>query len=116
MVSVEVKAEKREAEYSLSCIKRLAAEGSVSYASSRVQRHIENLDYSPSDVHECLSKLTPEHYQKSILYENRPSWLDVYHIRYAASGSYEEDLYIKLKLNRDCIIVELHSFHPEGWL
>lgn len=116
MVNEEVKAEKQKAEYSLSCIKRLAAEGSVSYASARVLRHIENLDYSPSDVHECLSQLTPEHYQKSILYKNRPSWLDVYLIHYAVSDSYEDDLYIKLKLNRDCIIIELHSFHPEGWL
>ena len=113
-IMVSDKEERRgKKEYSLDRIKELAEWGNVMYLSSRVTRHVENLGYSPDDVHKCLSCLEEENYDKSIRYDGGP-WLDIYLISYTGSTGHTENLYIKLKLNRDCIVIQLASFHPEG--
>lgn len=107
---------RKKAEYSLTCIQQLASQGEVIYGSRRVQRHIENLGYSPEDVHACLGKLTSDHYRGSVRYESDPFWHDEYLITFEAKNNQPDELYIKLKLNRDCVLVILASFHPEGWI
>lgn len=100
-------------EYSLDRIRELAERGAVMYMSSRVTKYVENLDYSPDDVHMCLSCLQDENYRGTVRYNGR-SWLDEYLISYIGPTGHTDDLYIKLKLDRDCVVIQLASFHPEG--
>ena len=103
-------------EYSLQRIKELASKGKVHYGSKDVQRDITNLSYALSDVCDCLNSLEPDHYVESILYENVPSWLDVYLCSWQKEGGSVDPLYIKLKLDKNCITIVLASFHREGSL
>lgn len=105
---------RNDREYSLDRIRELAKSGCVRYLSTRVQQDIENLEFSPNDVHQCLERLEDRHYQKSIKYVDRKHWLDIYHITCQGQTDNQDNLYIKLKLNRDCIWIELASFHKEG--
>ncbi len=102
-------------EYSLDRIRTLAKQGAVAFMSSRVTRHVENYGYTPDDVNDCLASLKIDNYHESICYQGK-TWLDVYLVSYTGSSGNTDDLYIKLKLNRDCILVLLASFHPEGAL
>jgi hypothetical protein len=107
--------EKRDRpESSLERIHELAAQQEVAYGSTRVQRHIDNLGYSLEAVCECLRCLTPGHFQHSVRYSANGPWQDVYLITYRSPSNHDDDLYIKLKLTRDCICVVLCSFHSEG--
>lgn len=108
---------KNSAEYSLEQIRSLAQRGMVRYGSRTVMRDVENLSYAPEDVHQCLQTLNQCHFQQSLRYAPGGPWLDVYHITYnvptgenAPTGDVD-DLYIKLKLDRDCVVVILASFH-----
>ena len=103
-------------EFSLNCIRELAAAGKVDYWSRDVSKDIENLSYSPDDVHACLASLTEDHYRESVNYGDRKGWLDVYHITYQSPTGHQDEMYIKLKLNRDCVTILLMSFHREGSL
>lgn len=113
-IMVSDKEERRDKkEYSLGRIKELAEWGNVMYLSSRVTKHVENLGYSPDEVHKCLSCLKEENYRGTVRYDGKP-WLDEYLISYTGPAGQTDDLYIKLKLNRDCVVIQLASFHPEG--
>lgn len=109
--------EKRDKpEWSLTRIHDLAAQKAISYGGSRVQRHIVDWDYSMESVCECLSSLEAEHFQHAVRYSETESWLDVYLIDYRSPTGRIDRLYVKLKLNRDCVLIILCSFHPEGAL
>ncbi len=104
-------------EYSLDAIHRLAAKGNVSYGSKDVQKDIDDLQYSLNDVCKCLESLSTDDYDKSINYGDHKGWLDVYLCKWTStqkSPAETKKLYIKLKLNKDCILIVLASFHPEG--
>lgn len=107
---------RNQPEYSLQRVRELARTGSVDYGSRRVVRHVENLGYAPEDVCRCLAGLEAGHYRESIRYRENGPWLDVYLITCTGPAGHADSLYIKLKLNRDCIVVVLESFHPEGWI
>ncbi len=62
---------KNAKEYSLNRIRELAAAGKVEYGSSTVFKDTENLSYSPSDVCQCLEKLTDQHYRGSVHYGDK---------------------------------------------
>jgi len=98
-------------EYSLEHIRSLAQRGMVRYGSRSVTRDVENLSYAPEDVHKCLQTLNACHFQHSLRYAPGSAWLDVYHLTYNAPTGDVDDLYIKLKLDRDCVVVILASFH-----
>jgi hypothetical protein len=100
-------------EYSIQRIRELAASGHVRYMSTTVERDVQNLEYIPDDVHECLARLDKSHYYNSIRYAGRKYWLDVYHITCQGQTAFQDNLYIKLKLDRDCIWIDLASFHRE---
>jgi len=113
---VSSKEERRDKkEYSLDRIRELSERGDVMYLSSRVTRDVENLNYSPDDVHQCLSCLEEENYRGTVRYDSKP-WLDEYLISYTGPTGHTDNLYIKLKLNCDCVVIQLASFHPEGAL
>lgn len=109
-------AEKRNApEYSLEGVYRAAAIGQVYYTSTRVQRHVDDLCLTDGEVWELLSQLRPEHFDCSIRYEQFRKWHDVYLLPHPVPANPSERLYIKFRLDRDCVWIELCSFHPEGW-
>lgn len=99
--------------YSIQRIRELAASGHVRYMSTRVEQDIENLEFNPDDVHQCVANIEESHFQNSIRYAGRNYWLDVYHITCQGRTAYQDELYIKLKLNRNCVWIELASFHRE---
>jgi motility quorum-sensing regulator/GCU-specific mRNA interferase toxin len=98
-------------EYSLERVRTLAKDGSVYFGSRKVQRDIANLSYAPEDVHKCLQTLNECHFHRAERYAARGPWFDVYLISYAGPSGAIDDLYVKLKLDRDCIVVILASFH-----
>lgn len=103
-------------EYSLSRVCELAKAQKVTYANSRrATKDIEDrLNFSFEDVCERIALLTEEHYQESLDYGDWKGWLDVYLIPLDSYLGNTENLYIKLKLDRDCCEVIVISFHPEG--
>jgi hypothetical protein len=101
---------------SLTRIRELAAQQAVHYGSSRVQKHTDNLSYSFEAVCECLTHLTPELFDHAERHVADAPWLDVYLVSYRGPTGGEDELYIKLKLDRDCVCVILCSFHLEGAL
>lgn len=112
MVSREEK--RTTPEYSLARVRELAEKGMVSYASSRVEHNVFELGYSPEDVHDCLASLESVHFKESILYPSRSFWMDVYlrpFVSISAPRGQIDDLYVKFSLNRDLIVIHLHSFH-----
>lgn len=98
-------------EYSLARVHELAAVGKVSYAGRNVERDVENLGYPPEYVAQCLQTLNKCHFQECIRYGNGVPWMDVYKVRYPSPKGHLDDLYIKLKLDRDCVLISLNSFH-----
>ncbi len=99
----------------LSRIIELAAQQAVTYGTSRVQNHIDALGYSFETVCECLTQLKSHHFKHAVQYGGSP-WLDVYLMSYDGPGNQCDPLYIKLKLDRDCVCIVLCSFHREGAL
>lgn len=103
-------------EYSLTRIRELAAEGCVRYLGRRVQRDVENLSYAPEDVHKCLQTLNNCHFHHAERYPPARPWFDVYLVPFTGPAGVLDELYVKLKLDRDCIYVELASFHRERYV
>lgn len=100
--------------YSLEEVRRLAGLGKVQYATAKVEWNAEDLEYSQDEVCRCLCSLTPEDFHESILYPDAPKWLDVYLIEYRGPRDVSDRLYIKLRIGRNAIAVNLFSFHLEG--
>jgi hypothetical protein len=99
------------AEYSLNRVIELAQSQSIRYASTKVQNDIANLEYGVDDVCECLSSLTDKHFINAEKYPESPRWMDVYLIKWRLSGNDYDELYIKLSLDHNCLVIELRSFH-----
>ena len=72
------------------------------------------LSMPPEDVWTCLQALDKCHFRHAERYNNDGPWLDVYHIPFQGPAGIDE-LYVKFKLNRDCIVVILHSFHRKRY-
>lgn len=104
---------RRSPEYALTRIRDLARQRAVRYGGSSVQRDVENLGYSPDDVCNCLQLLNDCHFRGAVRYEPGGVWLDEYNISYPGPEGVIDELYVKLKLNRDCIVVILASFHRD---
>lgn len=100
-------------EYSLDRIRTLAAAGRVRYVSRRVTRDVENLGYAPDDVHHCLQTLGTHHFRHAERYAETGPWLDVYHLEYRGPSGTSDPLYVKIRLDHDCVVILLHSFHRD---
>ena len=116
MVSTERKERRNEAEYSLDGIRRLAGFKQIELRGRRLRRHLGELGYELDDLCDCLVSLQKHHFSHSERYHNYRRWHDVYKMRHAGKDGVSHDMYIQLRLDRDCIVIELCSFHPEGWL
>lgn len=99
--------------YSLDHVRRLATEGHVRYAGTRVTLDVENLGLVLDDVCDCLSTLTDEHFCHAERYAATGPWHDVYQRSWSKDPGPADDLYIKFRLGRHCLIVDLCSFHRE---
>jgi hypothetical protein len=106
---------KSSPEYSLTRVKELARSESVQLT-QRSTRDSQDLGYSFEQVCECLAELERADFEHSVRYEGTTVWLDVYKMRNRTSTSRLDDLYIKIRLNRDCITVTVCSFHTELYL
>jgi hypothetical protein len=122
MVTIdERQTERREAcTCSLETIRKLVSQEQVIYGSIKVERDISDLAYSLQDVCRCLQTLEEHEFSHAERYGYGPKevWLDVYFTTMIFTDErgreFEDELYIKLKLNADCIAVVLMSFHPEN--
>ena len=105
--------EKRKTrEYSLDAIHRLARRRCV-FVTNKPLRDSQNLGHTMDSVCECLLGLEPRHYHESINYHNKQIWFDIYKLRWPAptKNNQFDDLYIKLRLDRDISYITLTSFH-----
>jgi hypothetical protein len=116
MVTSGVKDTKGEPEYSLDGVRRLAGFQQVHFMYRRVQKHLDNLGFGIDDVCARLGALELSNFHRSECYDNDARWHDVYFLPHPVSTNPNERLYIKFRVSRDCVWIELCSFHPEGWL
>ncbi|WP_111747854.1 type II toxin-antitoxin system MqsR family toxin [Salinisphaera orenii] len=100
--------------YSLDEVQRLAARGRVNFATRKVDCDVQDLDYTLDEVCRCLTALNPGHFKESILYPDTAKWVDVYRINHDGPSQDSDRLYIKLRIGRNAISVQLFSFHLEG--
>ena len=98
-------------EYCLDRIRDLASSGQVAYGARRVEIDCENLGYGPEEVCECIASLEAGDFVGAVSYRNRPFWMDEHQIRWRSAAGTADQLYLKLHLNRNMIIVTLDSFH-----
>lgn len=99
--------------YLLDQIRTLAATGCVRYAGTRVTLDVDNLGFGLDEVCACLSSLAEDHFCHSERYQPGGRWHDVYRRAWSARAGVVDDLYIKLRLGRNCLIVDVCSFHRE---
>jgi len=104
-------------QYALDSVRELAAAGAVMYGFSKVESNVASLGYDLNDVCTCLGLLESKHYQKSVRYNKRGPWLDVYliQVKFKGAAEFNDDLYIKLTIDMQRMIVVLASFHPERY-
>lgn len=107
---------KDQPEYSLDGLKRLARFGQVQFMSSRITRHLSNLGLGIDDVCVRLCELQATDFHRSERYGDDARWHDVYLLPHPVASNPRERLYIKFRVSRDCVWIELCSFHPEGWI
>lgn len=99
-------------DYSLDAIHRAAAAGNVAYMGRHLQRNFEDYGYTPDDVCTCLAALQRADFSHSERYDDFRKWHDVYKPEFRSPRGGTEGLYVKLRLDRDCALIELCSFHP----
>lgn len=95
-------------------MKQIAAAGGVVLFGKKIRVDVAQLGYSHEDQCGCIAKLQATEFRESIKYPDCKDWLDVYLTRYLCAAGVENDLYVKLMLTKDCLLVTLHSLHtPE---
>lgn len=102
--------------YSLETVRQWAEEGRVDYASPDVFKDTDNFGYDLDRVCDCLTRLAATDYHKSVLYPGQKRWMDVYLTKHVYSETRADELYIKLQLSMQRLVITLCSFHPEGAL
>jgi hypothetical protein len=115
MVNPGVGETRNECEYSLEGVRRLAGFQQVRFMSRRIQRHVDALGFGLEEVCVRLSSLCEANFHHSERYADDQRWHDVYLLPHPAAANLNERIYIKFRLDRDCVWIELCSFHPEGW-
>jgi len=99
--------------YALDAVKAIAKRHDIEYRGRIVQRDINNLGYELVDVARCLTQLSESDFSKSIRYERRPTD-DIYICAFTKAGNEEakpDDLYVKLCLIDNCLVVDFATFH-----
>lgn len=111
MVDRPVPERRHDAEYSLEQVHRLASFGQVDLRGIKIRQDLVDLGYELDDLCQCLAELERHHFRHSERYENFTRWHDVYKKRHTGPDGQTRNLYIKLRLSRDCITIEMCSFH-----
>ncbi|MDZ7788918.1 MAG: type II toxin-antitoxin system MqsR family toxin [Xanthomonadales bacterium] len=111
MVDPRAGEKKQSPDYSLDAIRRLASFGQIEYRGKKVPRDVATLGMDLNEVCLCLQTLQEHQFAHSIRYDNFLRWHDVYKMRYQTRDDRSLDLYIKLRLDRECVVIELCSFH-----
>lgn len=108
---------RRTPEYGLQGVHRLASFKQVYYAGSadKLLKHLAELGFSLTDVCDELLTLNASDYDRSIQYGGRGAWHDVYLKDFPTDDDPSRRLYVKFRISEDCVLLELCSFHPEGW-
>jgi hypothetical protein len=99
--------------YSLDRIRELATDGCVRYAGTRVSIDVDNLGLLLDDVCACLASLDASCFHGSERYVEEGPWHDIYRCTWGPVGRRPDNLYIKLRLGRTCLIIDLCSFHMD---
>lgn len=115
MVNTGIASRRNVRAYALQEVHVLASQEKVAYAGRRVADNVDELGMELSDVCECLCALTENHFKESIQYEGLASWNDVYLINITAPSGRSYDMYVKFKMFGERLVLNLCSFHPEGW-
>lgn len=115
MVNPGVAETRDEPEYSLDGVHRMAAFQQVQFMSRRIQGHLDRLGYGLEDVCGRLAELSRSNFHHSERYHDDTRWHDVYLLPHPIPGDASVRLYIKFRVSRDCVWIELCSCHPEGW-
>ena len=98
-------------EYNLNSIHEVARLKKINYNGRKVQLDILNLDYELEDVARCLLQLTEDDFHRTHQFDNNRVF-DAYRCQYKKSpDASTDDLYIKLRLTDDLLLLEIGSFH-----
>lgn len=113
MVNI-VEESRNHCSYCLDTLHQLADQKSVIYGGRRVEIDIENLGYSPEDVHGILRCFRPEDFVQSERYQESRVWMDVYRFRYISPKNDIDDLFVKVKIaTTGRVVVVVGSFHRD---
>lgn len=97
--------------YNLAFVHEAARLNKVEYNGRKVQVDIQNLEYELEDVVKCLLQLTESDFHQTHYY-GKSQIFDAYQCLYKKSTNANKDnLYIKLRLNDEMLILEIGSFH-----
>ncbi len=111
MVSPYCGEKKHDSCYSLEAIHRLAGFQQIEYRGRNVPRDVASMGLGIEDVRDCLQNLRAADFAHSIWYDTVKRWHDVYTPKYRVKDGRYLDLYIKLRLDDKCIVIQLCSFH-----
>ena len=99
--------------YDLDKVREAAKRKDIEYRGWKVRLDIANLSYELSDVADCISNLTLNHFHKTKDYGNGQID-DVYKCVYENTTDEDtkfDELYIKLSLKNNWLSIDLGSFH-----
>ncbi|MGB0513487.1 MAG: type II toxin-antitoxin system MqsR family toxin [Wenzhouxiangellaceae bacterium] len=83
----------------------------MEYRGQKVARDIREIGFELDDVALCLQTLQAHHFKHAVWYSSVRRWHDVYCRAYRAPNGRDFELYIKLRLDQKCVVIELCSFH-----
>lgn len=100
------------AKYSLESIRQAAKAGHVQFHGRRAGVDAAELGYQLGDIIACILAITTDEFSKTLSYTTGPDF-DVYLTKYKRPCSEDEqdELYVKLALINDELILSLASFH-----
>lgn len=100
------------AQYCLQDVHLIAQKQHIEYFGRVVSRDAAELGYSFEDVVRCVLNITEDEFSKTLRYDTGPVF-DVYLTRYPRPNCEGEldELYVKLALVKDRLVLTLASFH-----
>ena len=99
--------------YDLDIVRELAKRKAIEYRGPKVRLNIAVLGYDLNDVADCITQLTCRDFHKSTKYKSG-EFDDIYKCIYTKTNNEEtvkDELFIKLSLYKDCLTIDLGSFH-----
>lgn len=97
--------------YALERVHSLARRGNVCYLFRSTRRDIENLGYGLDDICTCLMAIQENDFDHAESYSDMLGRYDVYHTILITSRGYVDRPYIKFRISKTMMYIELASFH-----